>query len=49
MDFTFHAITEDEPGAKWRALFDRFWPAYERWFMRDGDRARPRYLSSLRA
>ena len=49
MDFTFHAIAEDEPGAKWRALFDRFWPAYERWFMRDGDRARPRYLSSLRA
>jgi predicted choloylglycine hydrolase len=49
MDFVFEAIAEDEPGPKWRALFDRFWPAYERWFMSDGDRARPRYLSSLRA
>jgi predicted choloylglycine hydrolase len=49
MDFTFEAIAEDEPGPKWRASFDRFWPAYERWFLRDGDRARPRYLSSLRA
>lgn len=49
MDFTFDAIAEDEPGPKWRANFDRFWPAYERWFLRDGDHARPRYLSSLRA
>ena len=49
MDFVFEAIAEDEPGPKWRALFDRFWPAYERWFMREGDHARPRYLSSLRA
>jgi predicted choloylglycine hydrolase len=49
MDFAFEAISEDEPGPKWRALFDRFWPAYERWFLSDGDHARPRYLSSLRA
>lgn len=49
MDFAFQAIAEDEPGPKWRAAFERFWPAYERWFLRDGDHARPRYLSSLRA
>jgi predicted choloylglycine hydrolase len=48
-EFAFTAIAEDEPGPKWRALFDRFWPAYEAWFLRDGDHARPRYLSSLRA
>ena len=49
MELTFEAIAEDSPGPKWRALFDRFWPAYERWFLSDGDHARPRYLSSLRA
>jgi len=49
MDFVFEAIAEDQPGPKWRALFERFWPAYERWFLSEGDKARPRYLTSLRA
>ena len=49
MELVFEAIAEDEPGSRWRALFDRFWPSYERWFLSDGDHARPRYLSSLRA
>ena len=49
MDIEFEAIAEDVPGPKWRALFDRFWPAYERWFLSDGDQVRPRYLTSLRA
>src|SRR6266436_5739426 len=48
MEFTFQAVAEDQPGPKWRALFDRFWPAYERWFLSEGDKARPRYLTSLR-
>jgi len=48
MDFTFQAVAEDVPGAKWRALFERFWPAYERWFLSEGEKARPRYLTSLR-
>jgi predicted choloylglycine hydrolase len=48
MDFTFQAVAEDKPGPKWQALFARFWPAYERWFLKEGEQARPRYLSSLR-
>src|SRR5260370_16804619 len=48
MDFTFQAVAEDQPGPKWQALFKRFWPAYERWFLSEGERARPRYLTSLR-
>src|SRR5207247_10608898 len=48
MDFVVAAIAEDQPGPKWRALFERFWPAYERWFLSEGDKARPRYLTSLR-
>jgi predicted choloylglycine hydrolase len=49
MNIVFESIAEDQPGPKWRALFDRFWPAYERWFLSEGDKARPRYLTSLRA
>lgn len=48
MDFTFQAVAEEQPGPKWRALFERFWPAYERWFLSEGEKARPRYLTSLR-
>ncbi|PRH84409.1 hypothetical protein C5L14_26515 [Labrys okinawensis] len=49
MDLLFEAVEEDRPGAKWRRLFDRHWHAYSRWFMRDGIRARPTYLASLKA
>ena len=49
MDLTFEAIDEDQPGPKWRALFDRHWHAYSRWFLREGMRARPTYLQSVRA
>lgn len=45
----FEAIAEDAPGPKWQNLFERFWPAYEQWFLSQGDTARPRYLSSVRA
>ena len=39
--FTFHAISEDRPGARWQALFDAVWPAYRAWYLRDGEAARP--------
>lgn len=35
------AVREDVPGAVWRSLCERFWPAYERWFLKEGDAARP--------
>jgi predicted choloylglycine hydrolase len=44
----FEAISEDQPGPKWQSLFGRFWPAYKRWFLSKGDKARPRYLTSIR-
>lgn len=37
----FRAVREDAPGDAWRAHFERFWPAYERWFLKEGDAARP--------
>jgi predicted choloylglycine hydrolase len=49
MDLTFEAVDEDRPGSTWRERFDRHWHAYSRWFVRDGIRARPTYLASIRA
>ncbi|MBY5315308.1 hypothetical protein GFM09_28330 [Rhizobium leguminosarum bv. viciae] len=49
MDFTFEAINEDVPGPKWRRVFDRHWPVYSRWFVREGVRSRPTYSMSLKA
>lgn len=46
---TLQAIEELEPGERWRSLFEHLWPAYKRWFLSEGDAARPRYLTSLRA
>ena len=47
MERTFQAIAEDTPGPKWQALFELHWPAYQRWFLSEGYKARPGYLSSL--
>lgn len=45
MDLTFEAIREAAPGPKWQALFNRLWPAYERWYQQHGLDDRPSYLS----
>ena len=49
MELEFEAISEDLPGAKWKALFDRHWQAYERWYLQAGERSRPTYLACRRA
>lgn len=41
MNLDFRAIDEPSPGSKWRALLDEFWPAYVKWYLRDGEDARP--------
>ena len=45
----FKAIEEAQPGPKWQALFRRYWPSYERWFLGEGERGRPTYLACLRS
>lgn len=45
MRLCFEAIDEDRPDSKWLHHFERAWPDYARWFLRDGDAARPGYLS----
>ncbi len=41
MRLQFRTVFEPRPGDRWRALFDRSWPAYREWFLREGNEARP--------
>lgn len=45
----WRALSEDQPGPKWAGLFAEYWPHYRRWWLRDGDSARPRYPECRRA
>ncbi len=38
---TMYGIRERQPGPRWRALFEATWPAYRRWYLKDGPDARP--------
>jgi predicted choloylglycine hydrolase len=49
MELTFTAFAEDRPGPAWAALFQRLWPAYRRWYLREGIEERPTYLGCRRA
>lgn len=49
MDIWWRAISEPEPGPKWAGLFGELWPAYRRWWLREGEDARPTYLECRRA
>lgn len=49
MQIQFGAVSEIEPGPIWAALFQRFWPAYRRWWAARGLIARPTYLECRRA
>ena len=46
MKFEFDAIAEMTPGEKWQRHFERLWPGYRKWFLSEGDAARPSYLES---
>lgn len=45
----FRAVSEDAPGAVWAGQFRTFWPAYRRWWGREGLSARPTYLECWKA
>jgi predicted choloylglycine hydrolase len=46
---TFHALADDPGSTVWQGLFHGLWPAYRRWYLRDGQLARPTYLACRRA
>jgi len=45
----FRFVDEAEPGDRIAAIFRDYWPAYRRWFLREGDGARPNYAECVRA
>lgn len=45
----FTWVDEERPGEKWAALFRLFWPAYRAWYLKEGDAARPGYLTCRNA
>ncbi len=49
MNLTFRALSEDEPGPLWSALFAEYWPSYRNWWLREGAAARATYAQGRRA
>jgi|TARA_B110000879_G_C11176837_1_gene516387 predicted choloylglycine hydrolase len=43
------SISEDKPGEKWKEIFDRTWAHYKKWFLQEGYRNRPGFLTSSMA
>lgn len=44
-----NAVHEAAPGAVWGALWKRLEPGYRRWFLKEGDAARPSYIRCEKA
>lgn len=49
MFLALSAISEDKPGEKWKSIFDRYWPNYQKWYLSEGYTARPGYLTCYEA
>ena len=41
----FKTVAEEKPGDRWKKHFEEFWQDYKRWFLSEGERSRPRYLT----
>lgn len=48
IELTFRAVAEDRPGALLLDQFERTWPAYRAWYLRDGEAARPSFVQCRR-
>lgn len=49
MHLQFRAVHQLEPGEKTKQRFERSWPAYQEWFLLEGERKRPGYISCRHA
>jgi predicted choloylglycine hydrolase len=45
----WRALGEPEPGPKWAGLFAEYWPFYKRWWLKEGENARPTYAECRKA
>ena len=48
IEVTFRAVAEDLPGAALLEQFERTWPAYRAWYLREGEAPRPSYVQCRR-
>ncbi len=48
IEVTFRAVAEDLPGAALLDQFERTWPAYRAWYLREGEAARPSFVQCRR-
>jgi predicted choloylglycine hydrolase len=46
---TFRSVRDDGSGSSLALLFEAHWPNYLRWYLHEGDSARPTYLTCARA
>lgn len=46
MNRTLYAVQEAVPGSSWVDVYRHLEPGYRRWFLREGDAARPSYLAA---
>lgn len=46
MFIILRSVEEDKPDKKWKKLFEKAWPYYRHWFLKEGFTARPRYLTA---
>jgi predicted choloylglycine hydrolase len=47
MAIHLRSVHEDTPGEKWKSLFDKLWPFYRKWYLREGAGKRAGYLTSV--
>lgn len=40
------SVNEPHPGLKWQQLFEKSWPFYRNWFLAEGFKARPGFLTA---
>ena len=45
----WRAIHEEAPGPVWAGLFAEYWPDYRRWWLKEGEAARPTYAECRKA
>ena len=49
LELRFEAVDSPRPAEKIRTRFQRLWPAYHAWFLREGESRRPGYLTCREA
>lgn len=49
MKLVFAAVDEPQPGAQFQRIFEKAWPLYRKWWLCEGEAARPSYVACRHA